>query len=83
MVTFDYAVSEAVKLTDSDNPNSVADLIYDKICTLPRKVQLNLIERFITENDLTNDLIDINIAKQRITEPGMDYEEFRKSRKCS
>ena len=51
--------------------------------TLPKKMQLSLVGKFIFENDLLNDLIDINIAKQRISEQGTDYEEYRRTRKRS
>jgi len=41
-------------------------------------MQLKSVERFIFENNFINDLIDLNIAKQRLNETGIDYEEFRK-----
>ena len=63
-------------------PQNVAiNAIYSAINALPKKMQISLVEKFIFENDLINDLVDINIAKQRISEQGMDYEEFRRTRK--
>lgn len=61
--------------------NLAISAVYSAINSLPRKMQISLIEKFIFDNDLINDLIDINIAKQRISEQGTDYEEFRKTRK--
>jgi hypothetical protein len=61
--------------------NLAINAIYSAINSLPKKMQLSLIEKFIYENDLINDLIDMNIAKQRISEQGTDYEEFRRNRK--
>ncbi|MBM2815384.1 MAG: hypothetical protein HW421_2146 [Ignavibacteria bacterium] len=63
--------------------NLAINAVYSAINTLPKKMQLSLIEKFIFDNNLMNDLIDINIAKQRISEPGTDYEEFRRARKGS
>jgi len=45
-------------------------------------MQLELLKLF-SRNVPENDLFDINIAKQRLTEPGMDYEEYRRTRKRS
>ncbi len=63
--------------------NLAINAVYSAINSLPKKMQISLIEKFIFENDLVNDLIDINIAKQRISEQGTDYEEFCKNRKTS
>ncbi|MEI6091537.1 MAG: hypothetical protein WCR42_13870 [bacterium] len=61
--------------------NLALDVVYSAINSLPKKMQISLIEKFIFDNDLFNDLIDMNIAKQRISEEGTDYEEFRRNRK--
>lgn len=61
--------------------NLALDVVYSAINSLPKKMQISLIEKFIFDNDLINDLIDMNIAKQRISEEGTDYEEFRRNRK--
>lgn len=58
--------------------NLARNTIYSAINTLPKKMQLKSVERFIFENNFINDLIDLNIAKQRLNETGIDYEEFRK-----
>lgn len=63
--------------------NIAVNAVYSAINSLPKKMQLSLAEKFIFENDLVNDLIDISIAKKRISEQGTDYEEFRKTRKKS
>ena len=63
--------------------NLAINAVYSAINSLPKKMQFSLVEKFIFDNDLLNDLIDINIAKQRVTEPGMDYGEFRKARRRS
>ncbi|MDT3740400.1 MAG: hypothetical protein RO257_12965 [Candidatus Kapabacteria bacterium] len=60
--------------------NLIINEVYTVINALPKKMQLSLVERFIFENDLLNDIIDINIAKQRLKETGTNYEEFRKKR---
>jgi hypothetical protein len=60
--------------------NLALDVVYSAINSLPKKMQISLIEKFIFDNDLINDLIDMNIAKQRISEEGTDYEEFRRYR---
>jgi hypothetical protein len=56
------------------------DALYTAINTLPRKKQLKLLERFIVDKELLSDLIDIQIIKERMNEPSMDYEEYRKQR---
>lgn len=61
--------------------NLALDVVYSAINSLPKKMQISLIEKFIFDNDLINDLIDMNIAKNRISEEGTDYEEFRRNRK--
>lgn len=61
--------------------NIAINAVYSAINSLPKKMQISLIERIITENDLINDLIDISIAKKRMSEPGTSYEEYRKTRK--
>ncbi|MFA6570792.1 MAG: hypothetical protein WCT77_06090 [Bacteroidota bacterium] len=63
--------------------NLAVNAVYSAINSLPKKMQISLVEKFIFENDLFNDLIDINIAKKRISEKGTNYEEFRQSRKRS
>ena len=63
--------------------NLAINAVYSAINTLPKKMQFSLVEKFIFDNGLLNDLIYIHIAKQRLTETGMDYEEFRKARKRS
>ncbi len=73
--------------TESDNygdkmqQNIAISAVYSAISSLPKKMQLRLLEKFISENGLINDIIDMSIAKQRISEQGTDYEEFRKTRK--
>jgi hypothetical protein len=60
--------------------NIAINAVYSAINSLPKKMQLILVEKFVFENDLINDIIDINIAKQRINEAGSNYEEFRRKR---
>ena len=57
------------------------DAVYSAIKTLPKTMQVNLIEKFIIDNRLINDLIDISIVKKRIKEQGNDYEEYRSKRR--
>jgi hypothetical protein len=61
--------------------NLAINAVYSAINTLPKKMQFTLVEKFIIDNGLINDLIDINIAKQRLNEPGTDYEEYRSKRR--
>jgi hypothetical protein len=61
--------------------NLAINAVYSAINSLPKKLQFSLVEKFIYDNDLINDLIDINIAKQRLSEPGTNYEEYRSKRR--
>lgn len=63
--------------------NLAVDAVYSAINTLPKKMQIDLIEKVIFNNDLLQDLIDICIAKERMKEEDSDYEAIRRARKGS
>ena len=64
------------------NNELTIDSVYNEIRKLPKIKQLSLIERWIAENNLLQDIIDITIAKQRIEEEEEDYETFRQRRQA-